>query len=181
MGRVSTVTLALGMGIVALAPAAAQSPTTSFTELYGQLEQEREQGVICAGLMKGYGSPRDQLAGRMAYSAARGAFNATIESLTAAFITGEEASVEATFAEGVGHREKLCDEAMAVLPDMAGTKNPLLALLGPGVVGDVAKLVDSVREFRTTLVEEDAVERNAVVSRLEAKKWPAYDDISAQR
>jgi hypothetical protein len=169
------------VGMALASPASGQMAGTT-ADLYGQLESEREQGVICAALLKGYGSPREQLTGRMDYTAARAAFNATIDTLSYALVTDETPTgLEAVFEEGVQHRTALCDHTLALLPDMEGTRNPLVALLATGVLGDLSKLLDSVREIRGEIVETDTVRRNAMLSMLDAKKWPPFDDISPQQ
>ena len=164
--------------------ASAQAPTVpvDLPELFGMLESERELGVTCAALLKGYGAPQDQLRGRLEYTAARAAFNATVEATAAALASdGAQPNIEGTFAEGVAQREQLCERMLSVIPDMEGTKSPLLAILSSGIFGDVSKILDSAREAYVVYAAQDEARRNAMMSLLEVKKWPAFDEISPQR
>ena len=171
---------ATAVGLVATMgdAALAQDVERSVAEFAAQLEREREQGVLCAGVVKGYGTASDQLAARFEYTKARGAFNAAIEEMSVSLIATEAPPDEETrLGEGAAGIAALCDRARKALPDLAGTKSPLLALLA-SLSGEIAKAIGAVGTVWVGLNKLEFERRKELAARLDAKRWPAYDDVA---
>lgn len=144
------------------------------------LAKERELGHTCAGIVKAYGTPEQQIGARIVYSRAKAGFDGFIEGLLVALSSpgGADRPVDMAEAEaGVAAREELCERAMRVVPDDEGQKSPLTELLVGGLAGTADEIAKSLVDVYRIRVELDQTERNGIASRLKAQKWPGFDTV----
>jgi hypothetical protein len=166
-----------------LLPRIVGAQSLPWPEAVAALAAERTRAETCVRLLKRYASnnPDALSRGELAYTTAKAEVDAVIAGLLVVLAQGGTppslADVEARLTRGVEGREAFCRQVVALVPEDAGSKSPLVQLVG-AFVEPLLKAVGDLWKFQKEFSrEQDLLLRQTIQTQLEATQWAAFAAI----
>jgi hypothetical protein len=154
-----------------------------WSEAVARIAREKAPAENCVALLKAFGNPAAVALGSIAYTDAKGEYDAVISGLTVA-LAGKQApnrleDLQARLESGFAKREAFCQSVTPLIPDRPGRKGVLAGVVGDVVKGAIGPLLDAVKALYLGHQHEDALRRKAIQTQLEAAMWRDFTAIPA--